>query len=182
MQQPEQPSSGILATAYNSLLRGTRFFANLCARRSDKKRQTYGWEERLAKVPDINVLEIGPEGSGTTKHITITRLLYKRLLHHLTIFFSYTSNNPQLNDLQYSKLPTKKQEPQSRHIFIWGVHTAFPNTIGLAISFALAILKFFAWPLGFGVLGPIGGGLAACFQSVFGTPWLFRVLQRFAMG
>ncbi|KAH0337657.1 hypothetical protein KCU81_g7988, partial [Aureobasidium melanogenum] len=51
MQQPqEQPSSNILTTAYNILVRGTRFFANLCARRSDKRRQTYDWEERLAYV------------------------------------------------------------------------------------------------------------------------------------
>lgn len=58
MQQPqEQPSSNILTTAYNILVRGTRFFANLCARRSNKKRQTYDWEERLAYVGE----EVGVE-------------------------------------------------------------------------------------------------------------------------
>jgi len=50
MQEPQQPSSSILTTAYNFLIRGTRFFANLCARRSEKKRQAYDWEERLAYV------------------------------------------------------------------------------------------------------------------------------------
>lgn len=51
MQQPlEQPSSNVLTTACNFLMRSTRFFANLCARRSDKKRRTYDWEDRLAYV------------------------------------------------------------------------------------------------------------------------------------
>ena len=50
MQDPQQPKSSILTTAYNFLIRGTRFFANLCVRRSEKKRQTYDWEERLAYV------------------------------------------------------------------------------------------------------------------------------------
>ncbi|KAG9599127.1 sterol desaturase family, partial [Aureobasidium melanogenum] len=50
MQEPQQPSSSILTTAYNFLIRGTGFFANLCARRSEKERQAYDWEERLAYV------------------------------------------------------------------------------------------------------------------------------------
>ncbi|KAH0027608.1 hypothetical protein KCU78_g3908, partial [Aureobasidium melanogenum] len=207
MQELQQPSSSILTTAYNFLIRGTRFFANLCARRSEKKRQAYDWEERLAyvgaevededdeisddehdmqlerscgvarEVPDMNMLEIRSEGSGITKHITIARLLYQKLFpppYHLLFVHTQQFST---HRLAVSQAPPKKQEPRSRQIFTQKVHTTFPNMIGLIIS----ILKFFAWLLGFGVLGPIRGGLAACFQSVFGTPWLFRVLQRFAM-
>ncbi|KAG9943029.1 hypothetical protein KCU85_g8985, partial [Aureobasidium melanogenum] len=36
--------------------------------------------------------------------------------------------------------------------------------------------------LGFSGLAPAAGGLAAGFQSLFGTPWIFRVLQSAAMG
>lgn len=72
MQQPEQPSSGILATAYNFLLRGTRFFANLCARRSDKKRQTYDWEERLAYVGE-EVEDEDDETSGDEHDMQLER-------------------------------------------------------------------------------------------------------------
>lgn len=50
MQEPQQPNSGVLKSAYSFLIRGTRFFVSLCARRSEKKRTLYGWEERLAYV------------------------------------------------------------------------------------------------------------------------------------
>lgn len=50
MQEPQQPSSGFLTSAYDFLVRGTRFFVSLCARRSEKKRTLYDWEERLAYV------------------------------------------------------------------------------------------------------------------------------------
>ncbi|KAG9512446.1 hypothetical protein KCV07_g9460, partial [Aureobasidium melanogenum] len=149
MQEPQQPSSSILTTAYNLFIRGTRFFANLCARRSEKKRQAYYWEERLAYV--------GEEVEDEDDEI----------------------NDDEL-DMQlerscgvYPELRLKKQEPRSRHIFTQKVHTAFPNMIGLIIS----ILKFFAWLLGSGALGHIGGSLA----GVCSVPPGCSVLQRFAM-
>lgn len=45
-------------TAHEILIRGIRFFATLCARKSEKK-STYEWEERLAYVGEEHEVEDG---------------------------------------------------------------------------------------------------------------------------
>ncbi|KAK4495393.1 hypothetical protein PRZ48_013724 [Zasmidium cellare] len=63
-----------------------------------------------------------------------------------------------------------------------------PKTTLLQLICLLAIIcpGIFAVPLlailGFAVVGPVAGGLAATFQSVFGTPVAFSTLQSAAMG
>jgi hypothetical protein len=46
-------------TAQELLIRGIRFFATLCARRPDKKKSTYEWEERLAYVEEDHEVDDG---------------------------------------------------------------------------------------------------------------------------
>jgi hypothetical protein len=46
-------------TAHELLIRGIRLFATLCARKPEKKKLAYEWEERLAYVGEEHDVEDG---------------------------------------------------------------------------------------------------------------------------
>ena len=59
MQPSHQRSSSIMNTAHEFLIRGIRFFAALCGRKSAKNKSTYEWEERLAYAGEEHEAEDG---------------------------------------------------------------------------------------------------------------------------
>ena len=59
MQPSHQQSSSIMNTAHALFIRSIRFFATLCARKSEKKKSTFEWEERLTYVGEEQEAEDG---------------------------------------------------------------------------------------------------------------------------
>ncbi|KAH0027933.1 hypothetical protein KCU78_g3806, partial [Aureobasidium melanogenum] len=205
MQEPQQPSSSILTTAYNFLIRGTRFFAKLCARRSEKKRQAYDWEERLAyvggevEVEDDEIsddeLDMQLERScGVMRHIGTPKSCIKASVTYTinhqspTAIMADAGNNN--NHDNGAPVPSGPTGPPISPNIIARLRAAIADNPRQSTSVLVTALltvcpALLTGPLltllGFGGLGP-AAGLAAGFQSLFGTPWIFRVLQSAAMG
>ncbi|KAK4495391.1 hypothetical protein PRZ48_013722 [Zasmidium cellare] len=85
---------------------------------------------------------------------------------------------PGLEDVEWDQLPSTFIEYVKQHPAKSTLHL----TLLLATTFPGAIAVPAYYFLGFSPIGPVAGSLAAAFQSMFGTPLSFSVLQSAAMG